>query len=240
MNNKDILKLILTLVCILLPLSAALRFPLSHTNTKERKKTEDVKMPPIKFNVQCRCGKVKGAVQCLETAPPLRLVCYCKDCRGYYSALNHMAHSHGNPPSAQLDAWGGVDWTSVYPRDITITQGNDLLVTTKIREKSPIRQVYTSCCDTPMFRFGGASVLMNTNLIQEEDAKMDVRFRIIGRDALKGSGDNTATKPKISWSVPFSWLWVMGGRIKKDLMDPMPMTLKPSEEVEVLKDFKAG
>jgi hypothetical protein len=55
--------------------------------------------------------------------------------------------------------WGGVDWTALYPRDITIEKGNDLLRTEKIRPESNIRQVYTTCCYTPMFRFGGMSVV---------------------------------------------------------------------------------
>lgn len=62
--------------------------------------------------------------------------------------------------SARFDKnWGGVDWTAMYPRDITILQGKDLLQTTIIRPTSGVRQVYTNCCHTPMFRFGELSVV---------------------------------------------------------------------------------
>jgi hypothetical protein len=186
------------------------------------------------FGAQCNCGKVKATIAPLASAPPLRLVCYCKDCRGYYNTLNHIGD---NPAAAKLDDWGGVDWTSIYPRDITIDQGKDLLKSTKIRPESKMRQVYSSCCNTPMFRFGEMSVLMNTNQIPEE-MKEPVKFRIIGRNSL--AGDTKETKPKMSWSVPFSFFWVMPKRVRKDLMAPMPLELEDAKEVHVLENFKQG
>lgn len=63
------------------------------------------------------------------------------------------------PPRHHHQQWGGVDWTAMYPRDITILKGKDNLKTTAIRPSSSIRQVYASCCHTPMFRFGGMSVV---------------------------------------------------------------------------------
>lgn len=80
------------------------------------------------------------------------------------------------------------------------------------------------------------SVLMNTNLIQEKDQVPDARFRIIGRDSLNGNGK----KPKMSWSVPFSWFWVMPKRIKKDLMVPMPLELDEFKDIPILENFKQG
>jgi hypothetical protein len=184
---------------------------------------------PLRLSIQCNCGKVKATIQALESAKPLRFICYCKDCRGYYNTLNGMAPS--DAPPAKLDAWGGVDWTSIFPRDIT--EGKDLLKTCLIRPESKMRQVYCGNCHTPIFRFGAMSVLMNTNLIQEEDQVPEVRFRIIGRDSLKGPD-----KPKMSWSVPFSWFWVMPKRIKKELMTPMPLELDEVEDIPILENFK--
>ena len=189
---------------------------------------------PLRLSIQCNCGAVKAAISSLESATPLRFVCYCKDCRGYYNTLNGMAGS--DPPPAKLDAWGGVDWVSVYPRDIEVSEGKSLLKTCKIRPESKMRQVYCSRCYTPIFRFGAMSVLTNTNLIQEKEQVPDVRFRIIGRDSLKGDGK----KPKMSWSVPFSWFWVMPKRIKKDLMAPMPLELDDFKDIPILENFKQG
>jgi len=189
---------------------------------------------PLRLSIQCNCGKVKASISSLQSAMPLRFVCYCKDCRGYYNTLNSMAAS--DPPPAKLDAWGGVDWTSIFPRDIEITEGKNLLKTCLIRPESKMRQVYCSSCYTPIFRFGAMSVLMNTNLIQEEDQITEVRFRIIGRDSLKGADK----KPKMSWSVPFSWFWVMPKRVKKDLMAPMPLELDDFKDVPILENFKQG
>lgn len=187
---------------------------------------------PLRLSIQCNCGKVKATIT--PSLLPLRLVCYCKDCRGYFNTLNGMAAS--DPPPARLDEWGGVDWTSIYPHDIEVTDGKDLLKTCLIRPESKMRQVYCGSCYTPMFRFGTMSVLMNTNLIQEKDQVPDVRFRIIGRDSLKGDGK----KPQMSWSVPFSWFWVMPKRIKKDLMTPMPLELDDCKDVPILENFRQG
>ena len=175
----------------------------SVTTTTSNKSTKAI----FNFVARCTCGKVEVAIQTLETAPPLRLVCYCKDCRGYYESLDRLAIEKGLPPAGILDvstsfswfrilcvvlflwqlksrkhkvlifvflshlvflynrwqSWGGVDWTAMYPRDITITKGKDLLQTTVIRPSSTVRQVYASCCHTPMFRFGEMSVVGKRN-----------------------------------------------------------------------------
>jgi hypothetical protein len=201
---------------------------------------------PLSFQTACKCGKVSASIHALEKSPPLRLVCYCKDCRGYFETLNHIAASDpapkNNPPPAQLDYWGGVDWTVVYPRDITILQGQDLLATAKIREGSNIRQVYTTCCYTPLFRFGTFSVLANSNILkpsESKDGELPVTFRIIGRDAWK-KGKENAEKPKMSFSVPFKWFWTMPFRINKEHMEPMPMDLPATKDCKVLSEFKEG
>ena len=200
---------------------------------------------PLSFRAKCQCGKVVARINSVENAPPLRLVCYCKDCRGYYESLNHLAADAGaKTPPAKLDNWGGVDWTSIYPRDVTILQGQDLLATTKIRDNSPIRQVYSSCCQTPMFRCGGMSMLVNSNLLVPEDEQdiddLPVTFRIIGRDSWKKGRDDTIKKPSMSFSVPFKWFWTMPGRIHKDYMEPKPFDLQDAKDCKVLPNFHEG
>jgi hypothetical protein len=85
-----------------------------------------------------------------------------------------------------------------------------------------------------MFDIGGASALLNTDLLEESD-KASVRFRIIGRHALKNQTKEKA--PSMSWSVPFGWFWTMPGRLQKDKMEPNPIDISSPR---VLKNFKEG
>jgi Family of unknown function (DUF6151) len=211
---------------------------------------------PFSFVSKCQCGKVSASILTLAEAPPLRLVCYCKDCRGYFETLNRQAESGVSDakkkvvPPARLDNWGGVDWTALYPRDITIVEGKDHLTTVRIREKSNVRQVYATCCNTPMFRFGEMSVLLNSSSIVPADnqdngetvksfSSLPVTFRIIGRDSWK-TGRLETSKPSISSSVPLKWFWTMPFRIRKAYMEPMPMDVPKAENCKVLHDFHEG
>jgi hypothetical protein len=197
---------------------------------QQRRSSEHTAMiKSISQNVCCKCGKVALTI---ESPSALRLVCYCKDCRGYYNTLNEQAHSHKHEEAALLDKWGGVDYTQIYPSEISVKQGQEYLKTCLIREKSPIRRVYASCCDTPLLSIGGSgAALLNSNLLPA-DAKPDVKFRIIGRNALPGND-----RPHISWSVPLNWLWVMAGRVDKKKTEPLPLDIsKP----QLLDNFKQG
>lgn len=190
-------------------------------------------MPPLKQAVQCTCGAVKLSI---DSPSVLRLVCYCKDCRGYFNTLNANAKLAGKDPVAPLDTWGGVDWTQLYPNEIKVTEGADKLETRIIRKGSPMHRVHTTCCYTPMFSLGQGmgSALLNTHLIDDdEETKPDVRFRVIGRQALKGEN-----MPRISWSVPLSFPFVMMKRIHKDQATPAPV--ETPKELQVLENFKEG
>jgi hypothetical protein len=213
---------------------------------------------PFSFLAKCKCGQVNASVRTLPEAPPIRLVCYCKDCRGYFETMNRHAkagfyddpYDEANPP-AKLDNWGGIDWTTLYPRDITVLDGKDFLTTTKIRGNSKIRHVHSTCCGTPMFRCGEMSVLLNSNSIIDQAGKRDngeevqsfsslpVTFRIIGRDAWKIGRMETAA-PKMSSSVPFRWFYTMPFHIHKSYMEPMPLEIPKAEDCKVLDDFRAG
>jgi hypothetical protein len=187
-------------------------------------------MPPLKQTVQCTCGAVKLSI---NSPSILRLVCYCKDCRGYFNTLNENAQLAGKNPVARLDAWGGVDLTQIYPDEIKVEEGMEHLETRIIREGSPMHRVFTTCCYTPMFSLGqgSGSALLNTNLISGE--KADVRFRIIGRQALKREN-----RPAISWSVPLSFPFVMMKRTHKEQATPAPV--ETPKELKVLENFKQG
>jgi hypothetical protein len=187
-------------------------------------------MPPLKQTVQCACGAVKLSI---DSPSVLRLVCYCKDCRGYYNTLNANAKLEGKKPVALLDSWGGVDWTQLYPNEIKVEEGMEHLETRIIRKGSQQHRVYATCCYTPMFSLGQSmgSALLNTNLIPGE--KAEVRFRVIGRQALKGEN-----MPAISWSVPLSFPFVMMKRIHKDQATPAPV--ETPKELQVLENFQEG
>mmetsp|Transcript_18103 Transcript_18103/g.43807 ORF Transcript_18103/g.43807 Transcript_18103/m.43807 type:complete len:239 (+) Transcript_18103:278-994(+) len=226
------------------------------TTSSSTTTTATAKQVAMAFTASCHCGSFKASINTLPEAPPIRLVCYCKDCRGYYETLSRktcdeqgICHTkNGKDLPSALDNWGGVDWMAMYPRDITIQQGLDCLTTVKIRPNSPVRQVYTTCCNTPLFRFGGMSVLVNTNtlvpLVDEYStgpAELPpVTFRIIGRDAWKTGLISDQEKPKTSWSVPFKWFWTMPFRLHSALMEPMPLDIPKAEDCPVLHGFKEG
>lgn len=199
----------------------------------------------MSFKARCNCGKVEVVVHTLEKSPPLRLVCYCKDCRGYYETLNRIATDNkadSRFPETLLDSWGGVDWTCLYPRDITVVKGQNLLTAVKIRESSPIRQVYSTCCYTPFFRFGSMSVLMNSQIMNPDESSVDlpVTFRIIGRDSWKKGIDSDQSRPAMSYSVPFKWFWTMPFRIRRAHMEPMPLDLPDAKDCKMMEDFVEG
>jgi len=133
-------------------------------------------------------------------------------------------------------------WTGLIlsqPSEIKVRQGCDLLQTCLIRKQSPIRRVYASCCHTPMFDIGGLAAMLNTNLINETN-QPEIRFRIIGRQALKKATDSNTEgfkRPKMSWSIPLAWIWTMSKRIDKTKMEPIPVDVSVPT---VFENFKEG
>lgn len=66
--------------------------------------TKGEKMQALRTNITCKCGAVKVAI---DSPSALRLVCYCKDCRGYYNTLNAAAVKNKLQEAATLDPFGG-------------------------------------------------------------------------------------------------------------------------------------
>jgi hypothetical protein len=188
-------------------------------------------MLPLQQAVKCTCGAVKFSI---NSPSVLRMVCYCKDCRGYYNTLNANAKLAGKDPVAPLDNWGGVDWTQLYAKEIKVLEGADKLEVRVLHKGSQMHRVFTTCCYTPMFSLGQGtgSALVNTNLI-DGDKKPDVLFRVIGRQAIKGEN-----MPSISWSVPLSFPFTMWKRIHKDQATPAPVATP--KELKILENFKEG
>lgn len=202
-----------------------------------------VPLQALQRSVQCHCGQVQLAIVSPDV---LRFVCYCKDCRGYYNTLNdHCCQANKGTTTtttekpARLDFWGGVDYTQIYPSEITIVSGKEHIATSIIRKGSKINRFYASCCYTPLFSIGSSgAALLNSHLIPDDDVnKPDVRFRIIGRNALVNQ-DHVADRPRMSWSVPLAWFWTMPGRLRKERVTPMP--LEVPDHVDVLDGFHEG
>lgn len=187
--------------------------------------------------IQCRCGQTNIVI---DSPNALRLVCYCKDCRGYYNTLNGIATTHNkhNTSPASLDPWGGCDYIHIYPGEMNVIEGKGNLDVGKIRTGSPVKRVYTSCCYTPIFSVGGSnSCLVNATLLDESD-RPPVQFRIMGRQALHS--DVATNRPSISWSVPLSWFWIMSRRLpnKDQLAQIMPIEFP--KDIHVFENFKQG
>jgi hypothetical protein len=224
---------ILHLLCIILPHTLTTQ---KHSRKSKQSRDNMSKVNPIqaiKANIQCRCGTVKGSI---DSPSALRFVCYSKDCRGYYNALNALAKRADKPEAAVLDPFGGCDFTQIYPCEITILEGQDQLETRLIRKNSPIPRTFAKCCFTPLFSTGSTgAALLNSNLLSPEDQHCEVKYRIIGRHALKGDG--SVPKPSMSWSVPFGWFFAMPKRCQPDKAQPSPVEVKDIKELKILEGF---
>jgi hypothetical protein len=89
--------------------------------------------------LQCRCGTLKGYVDCSK--PVNRAVCYCRDCQAF-------AHYLGRPGEI-LDDNGGTDVIQTVPAKVTFTQGREALACMRLSEKGLVRW-YANCCNTPI------------------------------------------------------------------------------------------
>jgi hypothetical protein len=200
--------------------------------------TEESNMNAIRADISCHCGKVKLFI---DSPSALRFVCYCKDCRGYYMTLNSLAIKHNLPAPGKLDPFGGVDYSQLYPNDIKVVEGQDQLATCLIRDKSPYHRTYCRSCYTPLYSIGQGTgaALLNSALLSDDAQTNDVKFRIIGRQALKGDG--SVQKPSISWSVPIGWFFTMPKRVKsKKGVEPEPAHSIESKDIEILEGFTQG
>ena len=197
-------------------------------------------MNAISANTSCKCGKIKIAI---DSPSALRFVCYCIDCRGYYNTLNSQAMKNelSEVHPARLDAFGGVDVTQIYPDEIKIHDGQQHLQTVLIRVNSPYHRTYCKSCLTPLYSIGQGTgaLLLNSSLIPVESQSNDVKFRIIGRQALKGDGQ--VEKPSMSWSVPFQWFLTMPKRVrsKKGVQPEFDSSIE-SNDLKILEGFAEG
>jgi hypothetical protein len=92
------------------------------------------------MNVQCECGKFRAELKTFPENTPGRLKCYCDDCQIYLHYLKR---------SDLLDINGGSEMIPVYPADVEILSGKEMLVCTRLSKNGMFR-FSTSCCNTPV------------------------------------------------------------------------------------------
>ncbi len=89
--------------------------------------------------IRCECGALKGSVADVKDVN--RVVCYCRDCQAF-------AHFLGKG-SAILDRLGGTDIIQTSPKNVSFTEGADVLACMRLTETGLLRW-YTTCCKTPI------------------------------------------------------------------------------------------
>ena len=91
------------------------------------------------YPLRCQCGALQGSLVNTQTAN--RAVCYCRDCQAF-------AHFLGQAERV-LDSRGGSDIVQVLPRNLTFTQGGEMLACLRLTDKGLFRW-YARCCRTPI------------------------------------------------------------------------------------------
>ncbi len=92
------------------------------------------------MNIQCECGKFRADLLNYPKNTLGRIKCYCHDCQAF---LNHINRAD------LLDENAGSELIPMYPADIKITSGKELMSCLRLSSKGMFR-FYTSCCNTPI------------------------------------------------------------------------------------------
>jgi hypothetical protein len=99
----------------------------------------DVAHTPLDLPLRCQCGHVRGIVSEFAPGSGFRLVCYCKDCRGFARSLER--------PDV-LDSAGGTDIVQLPPGRVRLTAGIDAV--RSLRFSNKVFRWYSDCCRTPI------------------------------------------------------------------------------------------
>lgn len=92
------------------------------------------------MQIQCECGKFRAQLEKFPRNTPGRLACYCDDCQTYAHYLNRVD---------LLDAAGGTEVVPVYPVDMKILEGRDVIKCVRLSPNGLYRW-YAGCCNTPV------------------------------------------------------------------------------------------
>lgn len=167
------------------------------------------------MQIQCECGAFRAQVRNFPRNTPGRLACYCDDCQTFAHQLNR---------ADLLDSAGGTEVVPVYPADLQIVAGRDVLKCLRLSPDGLYRW-YTSCCNTPVanMRPGFPWVGMVNRVFTVQDAGYlertfgAVKSRIMGRYARGTPPSGTAEKIDFKGFMtvlPFIIKGVLTGRAK--------------------------
>ncbi len=133
------------------------------------------------MKISCDCGAFVAKLKDFPRNTPGRLVCYCDDCQAYAKKIQR---------TDVLDEYGGTEVIPVYPKEIEVIQGLDMLKCYRLSSKGVYRWA-TSCCNSPILNskpgFPWAGIF---NTAYKDPAALsalgDVKARIYGKYALDG------------------------------------------------------
>jgi hypothetical protein len=92
------------------------------------------------MQIQCECGKFRAQLEKFPRNTPGRLVCYCDDCQTYLHHLNR---------ADLLDSVGGTELVPVYPSDMKIVAGREVVKCLRLSPNGLYRW-YAGCCNMPV------------------------------------------------------------------------------------------
>lgn len=155
--------------------------------------------------LRCQCGRVQGQVNI--SGALTRAICYCKDCQSF-------AHFLGKDKEI-LDELGGSDIVPTAPRNVTFTQGKELLACMQLSPKGLLRW-YASCCNTPIGNTWRSSKLSYVGLVhnclESSGKSMDESFGpvkvYVNPQSAKGEVRSKSTG---MLGMLFSWITMMLG-----------------------------
>lgn len=143
------------------------------------------------MHIQCECGKFRAQLEQFPHNTPGRLVCYCDDCQALLHYLNR---------ADLLDAAGGTEVIPVYPSEIKILEGREVLKCVRLSPKGLYRW-FTGCCNTPVAStrpgFPWVGMVHRVYSVQDSDylekTLGPIKSRIMGRFAKGTPPSGTAS-----------------------------------------------
>ncbi len=150
------------------------------------------------MEISCDCGAFVAKLKAFPRNTPGRLVCYCDDCQAYAKKIRR---------TDVLDQYGGTEVIPVYPKEIEIIQGIDVLKCYRLTTGGTYRWA-TSCCNSPILNsnpgFPWAGIFHTAYKNSSALSKLgEVKSRIYGKYALN------STPFKISDKISFKDMLVV-------------------------------
>lgn len=168
------------------------------------------------MQIQCECGAFRAQLLNFPRNTPGRLACYCDDCQTFAHHLNR---------ADLLDGAGGMEVIPVYPAEIQIDAGREVLKCLRLSSGGLYRW-YASCCNTPVanVRPGFPWVgLVHRVFTVKDPSYLDrtlgvIKSRIMGRYARGTPPSGTAEKIDFKGFVtvlPFIIKGLLMGKAKR-------------------------